>query len=80
MRGYFRSQWVVSRLPAELRQPTGQLFHFGGGRDEAASCVCAAPSTKDAPGSVSMAREKLKLPLTSSLRQKQTQFEGSSSN
>jgi|KBSMisStaDraftv2_1062788.scaffolds.fasta_scaffold432623_2 hypothetical protein len=60
MRGYFRSQWVVSRLPAELRQPTGQLFHFGGGRDEAASCVCAAPSTKDAPGSVSMAGEKTK--------------------
>ena len=77
-RGYFRSQ--VGRLSiAGLRQPIGQPCHFGGGSDEGGIACLAASSTKDAPGSVSTAR-KLKLSLTSTLRQKQSQFESASSN
>jgi hypothetical protein len=46
----------------------------------AASCACAAPLTKDAPRQRLDGVRKLKLPLASALRQKQTQFASSSSN
>jgi len=81
MRGYFARRWVASRLPARTL-PTNPVGRFisAEATTRAASCVCAAPLTKVAPGSARRREKKLKLPLTSTLRQKQTQFESSSSN
>ena len=56
MRGYFR--WQVVRFSITGRTlPTNPVSRFisAEAATRAASCVCAAPLTKDAPGSVSTA-------------------------
>ncbi len=61
MRGYFR--WQVVRFSITGRTlPTNPVSRFisAEAATRAASCVCTAPLTKDAPGSVSTAREKAK--------------------
>ena len=81
MRGYFARRWVASRLPARTL-PTNPVGRFisAEATTRAASCVCAAPLTRMHPAASRRREKKLKLPLTSTLRQKQTQFESSSSN
>jgi hypothetical protein len=56
MRGYFRWQ-VVRFLITGRTLPTNPVSRFisAEAATRAASCVCAAPLTKDAPGSVSTA-------------------------